>query len=708
LEEDTPDFLLEDSVNDIRTQFPDDAHLMQLCADLEAVLEDEEARVQVIRAIRVHVSETYRLHRRMLRHRRAGRAGDVVRGRTFARTLPWSSGRMQGTWAALDEWREALALAVERQDVPLPAALAALTDVYEASQSPLTLAPVLSARLGRGTPRHVPSHLFAGEEALLNAALHLLPDTGTMPLADALIEADWSGKTVVFTGGAAVATDLSAMLRSQLGAQSVAQHVTTMPRTAQEAEVERFYQEEACKFLIADHSAEEGLNLQFAQHLVHADLPLNTNRLEQRLGRLDRYGRGEAVPSHVLMPDEPPAWLNAWFHLLRDQLSVFDTSVAALQFLMDELRPEITTALLGGELKTLAATLSARIEQERMKLQRQDALDAIDLGTGVALTETMDALYESELQPFSRVMQNWMLDALRFRSEKDGPRLRFMASPERPATLVPWERLRDSFAHLSGRTGTFSRGAAVRQPGTHLYRLGEPTVDALHDYLNWDDRGQTYAFWRFDEAWRQEDLFAFRFNYLVEGNMEGLTEHARTLGWDEGALRRRLDALLPPRTHTVWLTHRGRSVPDAATEFLTRPFGKVKVTFPPEQLDHNLNWDRLWALREHFTDSEWGSTCQEVHRKAEHVVRSDPTLEKHLDLTLSVAQRRLHGTLEQLRTRAARLRTPEAQRELDLEERLTPLLLQAMRVPFFKLDSVGFTVLSSRDPFINEVPSDAR
>ncbi|GGS37460.1 protein DpdE [Deinococcus knuensis] len=711
LDEETPSFLLEDSVTEIREHFPDDAHLMQLCTDLIEALDDDVRRVQVIRAIRVHVSETYRLHRRMLRHRRAGRAGDVVRGRVDGGALPWVSAGMQGTWAALEEWRDTLALAVEEGHCALPEALEAVSMVYEASQSAMTLKPVLSDRLGgeKSTRKGTARMLFPGEEGPLRAALRLLPDSGVEPLVDVLLQAEQSGKTVVFAGSTVLAEGVAAALRARLGEHTVAQHTAGLSVEVQEQEVDRFCREPECAFLVADASAEEGRNFQFADRLVHLDLPLSTNRLEQRLGRLDRYGRGDPVPSLVVIPDEPPAWLSAWYGLLRDRLKVFDASVAALQFLMDELRPELTEALLRGDLTRLSATLSERVDQERSRLQRQDALDAIDLGAGFTLQDTMDALYDSETQPFSRVMQNWMLDALHFRSAKDGVCYRFSPSPEAPATLVPWERLRDGFRHLDDRTGTFSRAAALRTPGVHLYRLGEPTVDALHEYLNWDDRGQSYAMWRFDDAWKHHrDLLAFRFNYLIEGDLEVLTEAVRTAGWDEGALRRRLDALLPPRTHTVWLSHRGQLVPDEAIPILSRPFGKVNVSFPPEQLDYNLNWDRLWALKEFMTDSEWVETCRDVHGKADRAVQLDAELDAYVHRALSEAERRLSGTLEQLRTRAARLRTPEAQREVELEARLTPLLLQALRHPRIKLDSVGFTVLSGRDPFVDEVYRDTR
>lgn len=46
-----------------------------------------------------------------------------------------------------------------------------------------------------------------------------------------------------------------------------------------------------CQFLVATDAAGEGINLQFCKVMVNWDLPWNPNRLEQRMGRIHRYGQ---------------------------------------------------------------------------------------------------------------------------------------------------------------------------------------------------------------------------------------------------------------------------------------------------------------------------------------------------------------------------------------------------------------------------------
>lgn len=49
------------------------------------------------------------------------------------------------------------------------------------------------------------------------------------------------------------------------------------------------------KIMIATDAAGEGINLQFCRYLINWDIPWNPNRLEQRMGRIHRYGQQDDV-----------------------------------------------------------------------------------------------------------------------------------------------------------------------------------------------------------------------------------------------------------------------------------------------------------------------------------------------------------------------------------------------------------------------------
>ncbi|TVL98631.1 MAG: helicase [Candidatus Brocadia sp. WS118] len=48
---------------------------------------------------------------------------------------------------------------------------------------------------------------------------------------------------------------------------------------------------EDCQVLMATEAAGEGINLQFCWYMINYDIPWNPNRLEQRMGRIHRYGQ---------------------------------------------------------------------------------------------------------------------------------------------------------------------------------------------------------------------------------------------------------------------------------------------------------------------------------------------------------------------------------------------------------------------------------
>ena len=62
-----------------------------------------------------------------------------------------------------------------------------------------------------------------------------------------------------------------------------------------EEQVERFRDPAGARFLVATDAAGEGINLQFCRLMVNYDIPWNPARLEQRMGRIHRYGQKHDV-----------------------------------------------------------------------------------------------------------------------------------------------------------------------------------------------------------------------------------------------------------------------------------------------------------------------------------------------------------------------------------------------------------------------------
>ena len=64
---------------------------------------------------------------------------------------------------------------------------------------------------------------------------------------------------------------------------------------AREQQVESFRRPDGTRLLVATDAAGEGINLQFCRLMVNYDIPWNPARLEQRMGRIHRYGQKHDV-----------------------------------------------------------------------------------------------------------------------------------------------------------------------------------------------------------------------------------------------------------------------------------------------------------------------------------------------------------------------------------------------------------------------------
>ena len=69
-------------------------------------------------------------------------------------------------------------------------------------------------------------------------------------------------------------------------------------------EIDRFWRPSGPQFLVSSRAGGEGINLQVARRLVHIDVPWNPMDLEQRVGRVHRFGsRATVLVDTIVMRD---------------------------------------------------------------------------------------------------------------------------------------------------------------------------------------------------------------------------------------------------------------------------------------------------------------------------------------------------------------------------------------------------------------------
>lgn len=133
--------------------------------------------------------------------------------------------------------------------------------------------------------------------ALLDAGVALAASAGRSKwntLWDQILTTAPDDKFVLFAQPIETVTALATYLQRRghvrpsliIGAQSEAER---------EAEIKRFREDPTVRFLVSSRAGGEGLNLQVAHRLVHLDVPWNPMELEQRVGRVHRFGSRKTI-----------------------------------------------------------------------------------------------------------------------------------------------------------------------------------------------------------------------------------------------------------------------------------------------------------------------------------------------------------------------------------------------------------------------------
>lgn len=728
---DIPPFLLREKVSTLRALFPEDEQLAALLDRVSAAMNDPSALPDAVMAARIHISETYRVHRRLLRTRRTDAllADFPVRGRQRPVTIG-SPDRDEMAQEWLDDWRDY----VRAKLGPSPAARTGVRGAFVALAERVGSHPGLAAAAARYrlapdfnhardaelTPTERDAlgswEADATEREILERGSRLEIDPKILPTLIKFLKGAHR-KTVVFTSFTTTARYVLEALTDEFGPQAIAAHLVDEDPAAVEEEVGRFRETADCWLLVCDRSAEEGRNFQFADQAVHFDLPFSPNRLEQRIGRLDRYGRGTVIPTYAI-ECAPNTIAGAWKDCLAEGFHVFETSIASLQFAIDALLPELHDAVLDDGavgLARMTEVLPGRLGSEREAIAEQDALDAIE--TADVVSDAASAMNDIEERWFAiqRATEGLLCDGpgnLRFHRVVDRNDERYrsykLTAPGKTPhlnsmPLVAWDVLRSRFVPVVSRLGTYRREAAVERPDARLFRVGEPLIDSLAAYIRWDDRGQTFAFWRMSPDVADDGLY-FRFDYIIEADTEPARRvlEANGVSFDRQALQRRADAFLSPRIATFWSSIDGAEMEDS------RLIGLLAAPYEPQRGDVNLNPERRWALDELIGESDWEWRCRTARARSEEALRRRPSFATACAdaATRFEAASRTAATQRRIRLSflPARQRAPE-ESELASDIDVDAALALGMREPHVRLDAIGAVVLS---PSMPEGPGFAR
>ena len=113
--------------------------------------------------------------------------------------------------------------------------------------------------------------------------------------------------------------------------------------------IEQFRNDSSIKVMISTEVGSEGLDFQFCHHVVNYDLPWNPMVVEQRIGRIDRFGqKSDVVHIHNLVVSGTVE--DRILYRLYDRIGIFEHSIGDLENILGDVINELQRDYVSGEL----------------------------------------------------------------------------------------------------------------------------------------------------------------------------------------------------------------------------------------------------------------------------------------------------------------------------------------------------------------------
>ncbi|HLE63747.1 MAG TPA: SNF2-related protein, partial [Pyrinomonadaceae bacterium] len=250
------------------------------------------------------------------------------------------------------------------------------------------------------------------------------------------------------------------------------------------AAVERFWLEiDGAQFLISTSAGGEGINLQVGHILFNYDLPWNPMAVEQRIGRVHRYGQKDTVQVYNLVAEDTVE--EQIYRLLEDKLLEIARAIGKTDTItgqvVEDFRSEIL-GFLGSSPNYQDLYRRALVDRDYLRTEREIA-EAIEKArqASEALRVLAQDLDTFNLEHYRTLRGQFNLDDLRLFVEKTLLRLGGAVLPDGDTLRIDVPEMLQGYRNVSRsyRGVTFDRNLAMRRRNAQLLGLGHPLVDAL-------------------------------------------------------------------------------------------------------------------------------------------------------------------------------------------------------------------------------------
>lgn len=656
----------------IEEDFSDDSSVRKLA---EMCRQSSDPQDSVWSELANYVREIYRISRRMIRHRRGG---DLAQSYDVAGRTPTFVEFVDPARQIIDEFLDSYRLRLGDQDVAY-----AMT-VLHGLAGPTALRA------------HLQQRLHEDESSLFERTIARLELTGfeARPRTAAEVTRDFvhRGKRVVVASSFPEVIEQFGVVLSEYLDQGITfSHYHSMTPKQRDNAVADFLHQRKGSVLLADDSMEEGRNLQEAQVIVNLDLPLDANRLDQRIGRLDRYAV-HPEPAEVVVLVEPDSeWVSAQVELLRDGIGVFDVSVSTVQRLLTAIMGDVIENLVSSGAAALrpGSALREQLEIERLSIDLLEELESIE-SASVFDDPTFDELMDYEAdssrlrRAFRRLTTGTGSIALRPIESSSGV-ITFGEADALGLSDEDAERVKPLLVPKA-----FERAVAVYSVGVSPLRVGDPLVNWLHDFILADERGRASAIARPLAGLEAPELW-LRCEFLIEFDDD---QQIIPNGPARARFRRRGESHLQPIKLETWTDVNGPAPVALVADSLELPYDPTR----DEILRGPLIWGEILKAL-----PNWRQLCEQSAEAAWEEVRASSVLEEACRAALERARSDSARRSAILAARSKKLPSgPEreaAREELHTEHDAAEALIAGISNPSIRLVACAACVLWPEDNF---------
>lgn len=722
--------ILKRNLPKITNLFPNDSHAETLKEKILEIIDDDskkDERFFLIKQLRMHLVETWRLHNRLIRTRRVDSEGWEFQERGEKENDSYKLDNINSFEhpnpvfeqinLKIEEWRSYLSLKFSDDDKLLILAQERYIKLLEISNMDFDV-------LRKQLDEYLSNPLIDEELDYLKNILLSIDDYNyadkineiSLEIQQFLNDINNSSVGVIFISDGELAKKYVLSLQSIFNEESVClfQSLTTSSSELLNSKL---------RIIVCDRNAEEGVDLQFADAIIHLDIPLNPSRIEQRIGRLDRYGRIKSLKiQHLIMlptNDESYPWM-AWYKLLLNGFNVFHEPISDIQLKLESLTSKLQGMLfsygvLGLESNfdendnitgSLIEEISSIIIIEREALDEQYRLNRLSLRESESLNirdEIEDAEYdEKNLEEdinhwLFRVLQfyKWNIDdkvfEIQWHKKTLVPKQQFWSNNTLLSTSM-WE---GEFEYSLDRHLTYYRKDAVENKDVSLLRPGHPLFTTLQHYMDWEDRGTAFSTFRVvDEKFpifipHNDIKIMFKLHFIVEAGFitEKLEEEYNS---EHYLYLRRVDDYYPPKIFTVYIDENLNIIEDVdITDVLDEPY------IDSREIDTNLSSRR--NVIDHFIDADiLNQLCLDVSMKSKEILLNSSEYTSFNKEAISKAKVDIDlkcASLEYRKNIKAQL-NKHITEEYDTTIKFEKSLIIGITNPKIKLDSFGMYFLS--------------